>query len=36
MVVIWHIENVWAILKARVKEAEPKTKKEFKNVIAKV
>ena len=33
---IWPIENSWAILKARFKEAEPKTKKELKKVIAKV
>ena len=33
---IWPIENVWAILKDRVKEKEPKTKAELKKVIIKV
>ena len=33
---VWPIENVWAILKQRVMEKEPKTKKDLKNVITNV
>ena len=33
---IWPIENVWAIMKDRVREKEPKSKAELKKVISKV
>ena len=33
---VWPIENVWAIVKDRVKVKEPKSKAELKRVIIKV
>ena len=33
---IWPIENVWAIMKDRVREKEPKSKAELKKVISKM
>ena len=32
---VWPIENVWAILKAKVMEKEPKSKVQLKKVISK-